>query len=208
MTSSAALDAARAELRSLLQQVSARCAELPAPRRIASLRRPGAWRDHPLPANSPAAPYWVALPATFEITNIPAPALRAALANIQPLLFGDGGSLITIAAPVRSVPTPPTRADVSSAVLAKTIAALGAPNPLQPAIAAALARTGAASAAKRTRPLRPVDDGVTGDGTAAAPFQVKDGQPLYLLAPVTLAFAHVPPAELSVASLFPAARSL
>lgn len=192
---------ARAEVRALLQKAAARCAELPTALRVDTQRQPGAWRDHPLPPNSADAPYWIALPAALEITNIPSPALREVLAHTQPMPFGNGGSIVMIQAPARPTAASPTRADVSQAVLAKTIATLNAPSPLRPAIAAALARTGARATPQLA--AQPADESITGNGTATAPFRVTNGQPLYVQAPVTLAFPNVPPSELAIASLFP-----
>lgn len=192
---------ARAELRALLQQAAARCAELPTTLRVETQRLLGAWRDHPLPPNSADAPYWIALPATLEVTNIAAPALRQVLSQTQPMAFENGGSIVTIQVPAQPANASPTRADVSQAVLAKTIATLNAPSPLRPAIAAALARTGARPAPQLAAP--PADESITGDGTATAPFRITSGQPLYVQAPVTLAFANVPPSELAIARLFP-----
>lgn len=48
---------------------------------IQALKKPGAWRDKPLPPNTPSSPYYIATPCAIDIENVPAATLQAELAR-------------------------------------------------------------------------------------------------------------------------------
>lgn len=88
-----------AEITPLLNRLTRLVETLPADGTLDALKKPGAWFDVPLPATAADAPYFVKTPIQVEVVNVSSPELTVQLHEnpAQPI---DGGSLVTIAAPV------------------------------------------------------------------------------------------------------------
>jgi hypothetical protein len=66
---------------------------------VGGLKKPGAWRDKPLPPNTPETPYYVTVPNTIEIVNITPVTLREDLHKHLVTQDPYGNAIITIPAP-------------------------------------------------------------------------------------------------------------
>lgn len=160
-------------------------------------KRPGAWRDVPLPANSPTLPYYVRLPARLCVVNATPAQLRAELASAA-ITTTPAGSQVTVPLPTAQAQT--TLRDLTRAVLDRTLANLHSPTALAVRVEAFIAppplqTTVAARLAYGNRQI-------SGNGTIDAPFICSSASPLYLTAPVTLSLVGAAPDQIDLLNLF------
>lgn len=88
------------DLQNLLSQLLALLQAIPlSGGSINSLKKPGAWRDRPLPHNTPDAPYYINVPGMIEIVNVSPAELSADLHRYQPQPDGFGNTKLTIPKP-------------------------------------------------------------------------------------------------------------
>ena len=84
------------ELAALLHEITALLGALPSDGNLAFLKKPGAWRDRPLPPNPSGNPYYVQLPAVIEIVNLPSATLAALLSDLKPAKDAFDNAVVTI----------------------------------------------------------------------------------------------------------------
>lgn len=94
------------DLLRLVNYLKSKLEGLPAGASIDALKKPGAWFDVPLPANTESQPYYVTTPIDVEVVNVPAPILKADIKN-YPVQADPLGSKITIPSPSAILSTPP-----------------------------------------------------------------------------------------------------
>lgn len=168
-------------------------------------KRPGAWRDVPLPPNSPAQPYCVRPPVRLQVINASPAQIRAELAKIVVEETAAGAQA--------TIPQPTTAAraalrDLSRAVLDRTLATLHTPTALAERVERYIAPRGASRTAPAPVPtaiaarIAQGNRRISGSGTAADPFAATDSAPLYLTAPATICFVGLAPGQVDLAAVF------
>ncbi len=84
------------DIATLLGEVTALLGALPPDGNLDFLKKPGAWRDRPLPPNTINNPYYVQIPATVETVNLRPATLAAELPDITPTTDSHGNAVVTI----------------------------------------------------------------------------------------------------------------
>lgn len=168
-------------------------------------KQPGAWRDRPLPPNTPAQPYCVRPPVQLRVVNATPAQLRAALAQIA-VEETPAGAQATIPRP----PAPARAAlpDLSRAVLDRTLATLHTPTALAERVEHYIAPRNSAHTDPAPVPsaiaarLAEGNGRISGRGTATDPWACSDSRPLYLTAPTTICFVGLAANQLNLAGIF------
>lgn len=84
------------DITTLLGEITTLLNALPPDGNLDFLKKPGAWRDRPLPPNTPDNPYYVQIPATIETVNLRPSTLAAELPTIVPTTDAYNNAVVTI----------------------------------------------------------------------------------------------------------------
>lgn len=155
-----------------------------------ALKKAGAWRDRPLPPNTPAHPCYVQLPARLCVIDASPAQLRACAATLS-IAPTAAGPQVTI--PALRSSAHPSRTDITRAVLDRTLAVLHTPTTLAERTEHFVMppRPGGSVSAALAARVDGGNDRIAGRGTAADPFTCRNSSPIYVSTPVTIVFPGV-----------------